>query len=71
MARFRLREVLLRPACPIVNPKSSMSPDAALPSALANICHSRGIEVIEAMPKSSVDIDEAGIEPAPAAVRLR
>ncbi len=32
--------------------------DAALPAGLANICHTRGIEVIEAMPKPAVDIDE-------------
>src|SRR6266403_840334 len=49
--------------------------DAALPAGLANICHTRGIEVIEAMPKPSADIDEPGTEPAsastPAALRLR
>ncbi len=45
--------------------------DAALPAGLANICHSRGIEVIEAMPKSSADIDEPGIEPASTVTRLR
>ncbi len=46
--------------------------DAALPAGLANICHTRGIEVIEAMPKPSADLDEPG-EPVapPAAVRLR
>jgi DeoR family glycerol-3-phosphate regulon repressor len=38
--------------------------DAALPAGLANICHTRGIEVIEAMPKPSVDIDEPAAEPA-------
>ena len=32
--------------------------DDALPAGLANICHSQGIKVIEAMPKSSGDIDE-------------
>ena len=32
--------------------------DTALPAGLANICHTRGIEVIEAMPRSSADIDE-------------
>ena len=31
--------------------------DAALPAGLASICHSRGIEVIEAMPKPG-DLDE-------------
>ena len=45
--------------------------DAALPAGLASICHSRGIEVIEAMPKSSVDMDEAGAEPSPTVVRLK
>src|SRR6202042_3004471 len=49
----------------------TFGPDAALPSALANICHSRGIEVIEAMPKSSGDLDEPGAEPAPSVTRLR
>ena len=37
--------------------------DAALPAGLANICHTRGIEVIEAIPKPSVDLDESGPEP--------
>jgi DeoR family glycerol-3-phosphate regulon repressor len=32
--------------------------DDALPAGLANICHSRGIQVIEAMPKSFGDIDQ-------------
>jgi len=41
--------------------------DVALPAGLANVCHSRGIEVIEAMPKSAGDIDEPGAEPAPPA----
>src|ERR1700704_1100784 len=45
--------------------------DAALPAGLANICHSRGIEVIKAMPKSSADIDEPGIEPPSTVTRLR
>ncbi len=46
--------------------------DAALPAGLANICHTRGIEVIEAMPKPAVDIDEPGVEAAPSTVtRLR
>src|SRR6185312_11877805 len=40
--------------------------DAALPAGLANICHTRGIEVIEAMPGTVTDLDEAGVEPAPA-----
>jgi len=32
--------------------------DAALPAGLANICHHRGIQVIEAMPKQAGDIDD-------------
>ena len=45
--------------------------DAALPIGLKNICHSRGIEVIEAMPKASADLDELGVEPAPTIVRVK
>ena len=45
--------------------------DAALPAGLANICHTRGIEVIEAMPKASADIDEAGPELPSTVTRLR
>jgi DeoR family glycerol-3-phosphate regulon repressor len=37
--------------------------DAPLPTGLAHICHSRGIEVIEAMPRMALEIDEAGGEP--------
>ena len=37
--------------------------DAALQAGLANICHTRGIEMIEAIPKPSVDLDESGPEP--------
>ena len=46
--------------------------DAALPAGLANICHTRGIDVVEAMDKPAPDIDEAAepISP-PGAVRLR
>ena len=44
--------------------------DAALPAGLAHICHSRGIEVIEAMPKAA-DIDEPGVEPVSTVTRLR
>jgi DeoR family glycerol-3-phosphate regulon repressor len=33
--------------------------DSALPAGLANICHSRGIQVIEALPKPGGEIDEA------------
>ena len=32
--------------------------DAALPAGLASICHTRGIEVVEAMDKPAPDIDE-------------
>jgi DeoR family glycerol-3-phosphate regulon repressor len=32
--------------------------DSALPAGLANICHSRGIQVIEAIDKPAADIDE-------------
>jgi DeoR family transcriptional regulator, glycerol-3-phosphate regulon repressor len=45
--------------------------DVALPASLANICHSRGIEVIEAMPGSSADIDEPIVEQASTVTRLR
>jgi DeoR family transcriptional regulator, glycerol-3-phosphate regulon repressor len=38
---------------------------------LANICHTRGIEVIEAMPKASADIDETGVETSSTVTRLR
>ena len=41
--------------------------DAALPAGIASICHSRGIEVIETMPKPSADIDD----PAPSRLRRR
>ena len=33
--------------------------DSALPAGLANICHSRGIQVIEAMDKPAADIDDS------------
>src|SRR5215471_4853507 len=47
--------------------------DAALPAGLANICHSRGIQVIEGMDKPQGDIDDGGdaTEPASPVVRLR
>jgi DeoR family glycerol-3-phosphate regulon repressor len=45
--------------------------DAALPAGLANICHTRGIEVIEAMPKPAADLDEPGVEPPSTVTRLR
>jgi DeoR family glycerol-3-phosphate regulon repressor len=43
--------------------------DAELPAGLANICHHRGIQVIEAMPKQAGDIDDSASEPAPPALR--
>jgi len=49
--------------------------DAPLPAGLANICHHRGIDVVEAMDKGAADIDDAGGELNPAAaptpIRLR
>jgi DeoR family glycerol-3-phosphate regulon repressor len=45
--------------------------DVPLPAKLANICHSRGIHVIEAMPKAAVEIDEAGAEAPSIVTRLR
>jgi DeoR family glycerol-3-phosphate regulon repressor len=36
--------------------------DAALPAGLASICHSRGIEVIEAMPKAESEVEESAGE---------
>ena len=47
--------------------------DQELPERLATICHSKGIEVMAAMPKDASDIDDAQAEvqePAPV-VRLR
>jgi len=41
-----------------------------LPAGLANICHTRGIAVIEAMPKPAADIDEPGEPAAPSGPRL-
>jgi DeoR family glycerol-3-phosphate regulon repressor len=38
--------------------------DQALPERLATICHSKGIEVVEAMAKPDADIDEPRTEPA-------
>jgi DeoR family glycerol-3-phosphate regulon repressor len=43
--------------------------DAALPSSLASICHTRGIEVVEAMEKPAADIDEASSDAVPATLR--
>jgi DeoR family glycerol-3-phosphate regulon repressor len=45
--------------------------DVALPAKLADICHTRGIQVIEALPKSADDIDEAAAEPPATVTRLR
>jgi DeoR family glycerol-3-phosphate regulon repressor len=45
--------------------------DAPLPAGLANICHTRGIEVVEAMDKPVADIDEPAVEPASTVTRLR
>jgi DeoR family glycerol-3-phosphate regulon repressor len=39
--------------------------DSELPAGLANICHSRGIQVIEAMPKPPGEADDAE-QPEPA-----
>ena len=38
--------------------------DAPLPAGLQHICHSRGIQVIEAMPKATSDFDDLAIEPS-------
>jgi DeoR family glycerol-3-phosphate regulon repressor len=43
--------------------------DAALPAGLANICHTRGIEVVEAMDKPAPDIDEPVTDSAPVSLR--
>src|SRR6202020_3476691 len=45
--------------------------DAALPAGLANICHTRGIEGVEAMPKAAADIDDNGPEIPSTVPRLR
>jgi len=45
--------------------------DVALPPALASICHTRGIAVIEAMPGASAEIDEANAESASASTVTR
>jgi DeoR family glycerol-3-phosphate regulon repressor len=51
--------------------------DQELPERLATICHTKGIEVVEAMPKASTDIDDAPADTQDAApeatpvVRLR
>nr|WP_249792599.1 DeoR/GlpR family DNA-binding transcription regulator [Bradyrhizobium sp. BRP22] len=43
--------------------------DTALPAGLANICHTRGIEVVVAMDKPAADIDDTTPEPAPVTLR--
>jgi DeoR family transcriptional regulator, glycerol-3-phosphate regulon repressor len=43
--------------------------DSPLPAGLANICHSRGIEVVVAMDKPPSDIDDTGADVAPATLR--
>jgi DeoR family glycerol-3-phosphate regulon repressor len=43
--------------------------DSELPAGLANICHSRGIEVVVAMDKPQTDIDDSSPEPAPVTLR--
>ncbi len=43
--------------------------DTALPAGLANICHTRGIEVVVAMDKPAADIDDTAPEPAPVTLR--
>jgi DeoR family transcriptional regulator, glycerol-3-phosphate regulon repressor len=44
--------------------------DAPLPAGLANICHTRGIAVIEAMPKAD-ETDEADAESTVTPIRAR
>jgi len=41
--------------------------DRALPDGLASLCHTRGIQVIEALPRPAVDLDDGGdtSDPAP------
>jgi DeoR family glycerol-3-phosphate regulon repressor len=45
--------------------------DAPLPAGLASICHTRGIAVIEAMPKAEGDADEADVESTVTSIRAR
>ena len=45
--------------------------DVALPARLANICQTRGIEVIEAMPKPPADMDEPAVDVPSTVTRLR
>jgi DeoR family glycerol-3-phosphate regulon repressor len=45
--------------------------DTALPAGLANICQTRGIQVIEATPKPLGDIDEPAAVPVSMVTRLR
>ena len=45
--------------------------DSALPAGLASICHHRGIQVIEAMPKAASDIEEAELDSTVTPIRAR
>ena len=45
--------------------------DVALPAKLAGICHGRGIQVIEAMPKAALEIDDVKAEVPATVTRLR
>jgi DeoR family transcriptional regulator, glycerol-3-phosphate regulon repressor len=45
--------------------------DMPLPDKLANICQTRGIQVIEAMPKSTDDIDEVAADASATITRIR
>src|SRR3954451_20402502 len=45
--------------------------DAPLPAGLANICHTRGIAVIEAMPKADGDAEEVDPESSVTPIRAR
>jgi DeoR family glycerol-3-phosphate regulon repressor len=45
--------------------------DSELPAGLQSICHARGIEVIEAMPKAAADLDESADAEPEAATPLR
>lgn len=43
--------------------------DAALPDGIANLCHARGIQVVEAIPRPLADADEGGEAPEPVVLR--
>jgi DeoR family transcriptional regulator, glycerol-3-phosphate regulon repressor len=65
----------LRRSAPVriadINQINTFVTDIALPAGLANICQTRGIQVIEAMPKPLSDIDEPVAAPASTVTRLR